>query len=73
MCFPPPALVPLVLSKFLTEHVKGQLRHLILVAPCWMEAPWLPTGLNMLCKGVIFCWLLVMIKGCGLTTHILLL
>ena len=27
--FPPPALVPLVLSKFLAEHVKGQLRHLI--------------------------------------------
>ena len=24
--FPPPALVPLVLSKFLVEHVKGQLR-----------------------------------------------
>ena len=46
--FPPPALVPLVLSKFLEEHVKGQLRWLILVAPCWMEAPWLPTVLNML-------------------------
>ena len=46
--FPPPALVPLVLSKFLVEHVKGQLRQLILVAPCWMEAPWLPTVLNML-------------------------
>ena len=27
--FPPPALVPLVLSKFLAEHVNGQLRHLI--------------------------------------------
>ena len=37
--FPPLALVPLVLSKFLAEHVNGQLRHLILVAPCWMEAP----------------------------------
>ena len=46
--FPPPALVPLVLSKFLAEHVKGQLRQLILVAPYWMEAPWLPTVLNML-------------------------
>ena len=46
--FPPPAVVPLVLSKFLAEHVKGQLRHLILVAPCWMEGPWLPTVLNML-------------------------
>ena len=32
--FPPPALVPLVLSKFLAEYVNGQLRHLILVAPC---------------------------------------
>ena len=42
------ALVPLVLSKFLAEHVNGQLRHLLLVAPCWMEAPWLPTVLNML-------------------------
>ena len=37
--FPPPALVPLVLSKFLAEHVNGQLRHLLLVAQCWMEAP----------------------------------
>ena len=42
------ALVPLVLSKFLAEHINGQLRHLLLVAPCWMEAPWLPTVLNML-------------------------
>ena len=32
----------------LAEHVNGQLRHLLLVAPCWMEAPWLPTILNML-------------------------
>ena len=46
--FPPPALVPLVLSKFLAEHVNCQLRHLIMVAPCWIEAPWLPTILNML-------------------------
>ena len=46
--FPPPTLVPLVLSKFLIEHVTGQLRHLILVAPCWMEVPWLHTVLNML-------------------------
>ena len=45
--FLPPTLV-LVLSKFLVEHVKGQLRLLILVAPCLMEAPWLPTVLNML-------------------------
>ena len=46
--FPPPALVPLVLSKFLAEHVNGQLKHLLLVAPCWMEAPWLSTILNLL-------------------------
>ena len=46
--FLPPALVPVFLSKFLAEHVYGQLRHLILVTPCWMEAPWLPTVLNML-------------------------
>ena len=46
--FPPLALVPLVLAKFLAEHVNSQLRHLLLVAPCWMEAPWLPTVLNML-------------------------
>ena len=32
----------------LVEHVKSQLRHLILVVPCWMEAPWLPTVLSML-------------------------
>ena len=46
--FPPLALAPLVLSKFLAQHVNGQLRHLILVVPCWMEVPWLPTVLNML-------------------------
>ena len=46
--FPSQALVPLVLSKFLAEYVNGPLRHLLLVAPCWMEAPWLPTVLNML-------------------------
>ena len=44
----PSALVPLILSKFLAEHVKGQLRLLILVTPCWMEAPWHPTVLIML-------------------------
>ena len=46
--FPLPALVPLVLSKFLEEHVKGQLRLFMLVPPCQMETPWLPTVLNML-------------------------
>ena len=56
--FPPPALVPLVLSKFLAEHVNGQLRQLLLVAPCWMEAPWLPTVLNMLVDVPQWCPLL---------------
>ena len=37
--FPYPTLV---LSQFLAEHVTGQFRLVILVAPCWMEAPWLP-------------------------------
>ena len=46
--FPPPALVPLILSKFLAEHVNIQLRCLLLVAPYWMEAPGFPTVLNML-------------------------
>ena len=46
--FAPPALVPVILPKFLAEHVNGQLRCLILVTPSWMEAPWLPTVLNML-------------------------
>ena len=32
--FPSPALVSLDLSTILTEHIKDQLRHLILVAPC---------------------------------------
>ena len=43
-----PALVPLVLSKFLAEYVTGQFRLLILVAPIWMDTSWLPTVLNML-------------------------
>ena len=46
--FPPVALVPIILSTFLAEHVTGQLRLCILVASCWMEASWLPTVLNML-------------------------
>ena len=46
--FPPPASVSCVLSKFLVEHVIGQVRHLRLYAPCWMEAPWLFTVICML-------------------------
>ena len=53
--FPPPALVPLVLSRFLAEHVKGQLRLLILVAPCWIEALRLPKALNMLTYVLCHC------------------
>ena len=44
---PPLALHPLVLSRYLVEHVTGQFR-LILVGPCWMEAPWFPLVLSML-------------------------
>ena len=39
---------PLVLSRFLAGHVTGQFRLLVLLAPCWMEAPWLPTLLGKL-------------------------
>ena len=56
----PSALVPLALSKFLVEHDRGQLRNLILVTPCWMEAPWLPTVLNMLAD---IPWQYLIIKG----------
>ena len=41
-CVLPTTLVPLVLSKFLVEHITSQYRLLILGAPCKMEAPWLP-------------------------------
>ena len=46
--FPPFALVPLVLYKFLAEKVTGQFRVFILLMPYWMEASWLPTFLSML-------------------------
>ena len=46
--FPSPSLVPLLPSMFLAEHLNGQLRHLILVVPYCMQAPWLPTVLNIL-------------------------
>ena len=46
--FPPSALVPLVLSQFLAEHVTGQFRLLILMAHCWKESSWLPSVPNML-------------------------
>ena len=46
--FLPLALVSLVLLKFLLEHITGQPRLLILLAPCLKEASWIPTVLNML-------------------------
>ena len=46
--FSPPALVPAILSKFLAEHVTSQFILLILMAPCCMEAPWLPMVFRML-------------------------
>ena len=48
--FHPPALVPLVLFKFLAEHIEGQLRCLILVIPYSMEVLWPPTDFNMLAE-----------------------
>ena len=42
------ALIPLVLPRFLAEHITSQFRLLILVAPCCMEAPWLSAILNIL-------------------------
>ena len=36
--FPPSALIPRVLSKFLAEYVTNQFKHLFQVAPCWIEA-----------------------------------
>ena len=48
--FPPPTLVPLVLSRFLAEHVKGQLRQLILVVPCWMEGSLAPHSSQHVCR-----------------------
>ena len=48
MCIVSSWLVCLVLSQILTEHVTGQFRLIILVAPCWMEDIWLPTVPNML-------------------------
>ena len=35
-------------SMFLTEHITGQCGLMLLVAPCWMEGPNLPTVLKML-------------------------
>ena len=69
--FPPPMLVPLALSKFLAEHVKGQLRHLILVTPCWIEAPWLPMVLNMLADIPQWCTIIKHLVADGLVGQVL--
>ena len=53
-----PVLVPLVLSEFLSKQVKGQSKCLILAAPCWMEATWLPAVLGMF-KNVPPLWVMV--------------
>ena len=39
--------VPLVLSRFLAEHVTHQFRPLVVVAQCWFEASQLSTFLNI--------------------------
>ena len=39
----------------LAEHITSHLRFLILLAPCWMEASWLPTVLNMLVDVPYWC------------------
>ena len=46
--FLPPALLPTVLCRYLAEHVIGQFRLLIIVAPCWIGDTWLPPIFNML-------------------------
>ena len=53
--FPPPALIPLVLSKFILEHVTNQFRLPIPVAQCWMEASWLLSVLNMWDDNLYWC------------------
>ena len=47
LCISSSCICSPVLSEFLSEHVTGQFRLLILVSSCWMEATWLPTVLNM--------------------------
>ena len=46
--FSPPALVPIVLSIFLAEHVTGEFILLIPVMTFWTEASWLPKVFSML-------------------------
>ena len=48
LCISSSSILPLVLAVLLAEHVTGQLTLLIIVIDYLMEAPWLPTVLNML-------------------------
>ena len=56
--FPSHAFTPLVLSKFLAEHVIDRFRPFILLALCCMETPWLSTVINML-KEIPHCCLII--------------
>ena len=40
--FPPPTLVPTVVNK-----LRGSTSRMLLIAPCWSDAPWLPTLLEL--------------------------
>ena len=51
----PPTWAPIVLSKLLAELLTGQFIILIIIVPCWMEAPWLPSPLNMLADAPCQC------------------
>ena len=46
--FPPTLLITLMLPKLLVAYLTSQFWLLILVAECWIEAPWHPAVLNIL-------------------------
>ena len=48
LCFSYSCISCLVLFRSLTEQITGQLRLLILVAPCWIEALCFPLVVNIL-------------------------
>ena len=60
--FPFPALIPLLLSKVQADNAIGLFRLLILLAPCWMEVPWLLTVLGMLAD--VPHWCLIIKRPC---------
>lgn len=43
-CFPPPALITVVLARFLQQR---QTRHLLLLTPEWPSQPWWPSAINL--------------------------